>query len=35
MPDQFIMTYIKNKIRAHGDKFYVNFCGLSLPEDDT
>ena len=26
--------YIKTKIRAYGNKFYANFCGLNVPEDD-
>ena len=26
--------YIQIKIRAYGDKVYVNFRGLNLPEDD-
>ena len=26
--------YIKTKIRAYGNKFYANFHGLNVPEDD-
>ena len=26
--------YIKTKIRTYGDKFYTNFHGLNLAEDD-
>ena len=26
--------YIKTKIRTYGDKFYSNFRGLNVPEDD-
>ena len=26
--------YIKTKIRAYGNKFYANFRGLNVPEDD-
>ena len=25
--------YVKTKIWTNGDKFYTNFCGLSVPED--
>ena len=27
--------YIETKIRAYGNKVRTNFCGLSLPKDDT
>ena len=27
--------YVKTKIRTFGDKFYTNFRGLNVPEDDT
>ena len=26
--------YIKTKIRAYSDKFYTNFCGLNVSEDN-
>ena len=26
--------YIKPKIKTYGDKFYTNFRGLNVPEDD-
>ena len=26
--------YIKTKIKTYGDKFYTNFRGLNVPEDD-
>ena len=26
--------YVKNKIRTYGDKFYTNFRGLNVPEDE-
>ena len=27
------VRYIKTKIRAYGNKVYINFCGLIVPED--
>ena len=27
--------YIKIKIRTYSDKYFTNFCGLNVPEDDT
>ena len=26
--------YVKTKRRKYGDKFYINFFGLNMPEDD-
>ena len=26
--------YIKTKIRTFGDKVFINFCGLNVPDDD-
>ena len=29
-----MLRHIKTKIKTYGDKFYINFLGLNVPEDD-